>query len=173
MTKCNHNLCRKCFLKIEKKKCNQCDDEINNILYRIKMSKKEINEFTKNLSDKEMKEINEQILIRTQTDQIPYELNLDRPKIISAWTEENILKDSNNSNQNEGVSTMNMTVLNKAAQIILDFFLKDDFKFKILDIMSGNLAASSIMFTYFISNLGKESNNKIEQWILTDGCCRI
>lgn len=27
MTKCNHNLCRKCFIKIEKKKCNQCDDE--------------------------------------------------------------------------------------------------------------------------------------------------
>ena len=27
ITKCNHNLCRKCFIKIEKMKCNQCYDE--------------------------------------------------------------------------------------------------------------------------------------------------
>lgn len=133
---------------------------------------KEIKDFTKNVSDvsdEEMRVINEQHRIRSQTNQIPYELNLDRHKIISAWTEENILKDSNNSDQNNGEPTMTITILNKAAEIILDFFKKDDyFKFKILDIMSGNLASSSIMFIYFISHFGKESNNKIGQWILTD-----
>ena len=126
---------------------------------------KEIKDFTKNVSDvsdEEMRVINEQHRIRSQTNQIPYELNLDRHKIISAWTEENILKDSNNSDQNNGEPTMTITILNKAAEIILDFFKKDDyFKFKILDIMSGNLASSSIMFIYFISHFGKESNNKI------------
>ena len=29
LTKCNHNLCRKCYLNIEKKKCEECNEEYN------------------------------------------------------------------------------------------------------------------------------------------------
>ena len=91
---------------------------------------------------------------------IPLNIEEERDGIISSWSEDNILKNSNNSIQFTPKSTIDEIGLIKAGKYIDDFFVGEKNILNILDIMSGNGIASDYIFQILKPKIGR--------WISTD-----
>ena len=84
-----------------------------------------------------------------------------RKRVIETWTKANILSKTNNSHQEyQTTPTQKMFNIIKAATLMKEFFKSVDLKMKVLEIMAGNCAASSIVHTIL--------NDQIDVWLSTD-----
>lgn len=94
-----------------------------------------------------------------ENENIPFNIEEKRNKIISSWSENKILEDENNSIQFEPESTIEKISLVDAGNSINLFFV-DKISLNILDIMSGNGIASDYIFEILEPKIGR--------WISTD-----
>jgi len=106
-------------------------------------------------------ELDNLLQLQDENADIPFNIDEERDVIISSWTEDTILKDTNNSIQLKPQSTIDKTSLINAGNYINNFFVGEkNIILNILDIMSGNGIASDYIFQIL--------KPKIVRWISTD-----